>query len=124
MRKMLTIFIMVITGCNFKNEQKTDHRDLKNAKTISTFKASSDMNNSYFILKEGNYFEFYKSLYDSIKNTHFAGKYSLNGDTLILNFFDNKGEEIFGNRAIINTEKNKIYFFNSSKEAKQMHLFN
>lgn len=124
MRNMIIIFILLFSGCNSKKEQKTDLLKLEKAKIISTFKSSSDMNNSYFILKEGNYFEFYKNLYDSIKNTHFAGKYSRKGDTLILNFWDNKGEEIFGNRAIINTEKNKIYFFNSSKEAKQMHLFN
>lgn len=97
---------------------------LEKAKVISTFRANSDMNDSYFSIKEDNYFEFYKSLYDSVKNTVYGGTYIQKGDTITLNFFDNKGDSIFGNRAIINTENNKIYFFNATNEAKQMNIFN
>ncbi len=97
---------------------------LQKAKVISTFRSTSDMNDSHFSLKEGDYFEFYKSLYDSVKNTVYGGTYKKNGDTVFLNFFDKTGEDILGNRALINSENNKIYFFNASKEAKQMNLFN
>lgn len=94
------------------------------AKVISTFKASSDMNDSYFSLKEGNYFEFYKTLYDSLKNTVYGGTYSEDLDTIKLNFFNAEGEKIFGNRAIFDKKNNEIYFFNASNEAKRMHIFN
>lgn len=124
MKGVVILFLILVFSCNSSKKQGNDLENLEKAKVIKTFKATSDMNDSYFSLKENNYFEFYKSLYDSVKNTVYGGKYSKIGDTLVLNFFDNKGDSLFGNRAVINSENSKIYFFNASKEAKQMNIFN
>lgn len=86
-----------------------------------SFKSVADMNDSYFILKENNFFEFYRQLFDSVKNTRYPGKYSKSGDTLLLEFYDKKGYEILGKKAIIN--KNDIIFFdNAPVSAKKLSI--
>ena len=124
MKILVFIIITFLFSCNSSKNNNPDMEKLQKAKVISTFRSTSDMNDSHFSLKEGNYFEFYKSLYDSVKNTVYGGTYITNGDTITLNFFDNDGEEILGKKAIINKETNKIYFFDASNQAKQMNLFN
>ena len=124
MKFTLIIILGLLFSCNTAQNHKVEMDKLEKAKVISTFRSSSDMNDSYFLLKDGNYFEFYKSLYDSVKNTVYGGTYSMHLDTIKLEFFNVEGEKIFGNRAVIDKEKNEIYFFNASNAAKRMHLFN
>ena len=69
------------------------------------------MNDSYFDIRENNFFEFYRQLFDSIKNTSYPGKYTMNGDTLILNFYNKKGVALLGSKALINKTKKEIVFF-------------
>lgn len=70
------------------------------------------MNDSYFVLRENNYFEFYRQLFDSVKNTQYPGKYERNGDTLILHFYNKKGAVLLGSKAFINNGGGEIIFFN------------
>ena len=70
------------------------------------------MNDSYFIIKENNFVEFYKTLFDSVKNTSYPGKYEMSGDTLHLNFYNRKAYEALGNKALINKNQKEIIFFN------------
>jgi hypothetical protein len=76
-----------------------------------SFKSVADMNDSYFEIRENNYFEFYRQLFDSVKNTSYPGKYELKGDTLHLKFYDKKGKELLGSKAVIRERKNEIVFF-------------
>lgn len=80
------------------------------------------MNDSYFVLRENNFFEFYRQLFDSVKNTHYPGKYRRTGDTLVLDFYDKKGEELLGRKAFINNSGNEIVFFNK-KPVKRRPLY-
>jgi hypothetical protein len=75
-----------------------------------SFKSVADMNDAYFVIKENNYFEFYRQLFDSIKNTRYPGKYELRNDTLHLQFFNPKGRSLLGNKAVIDSSRNQILF--------------
>ena len=69
------------------------------------------MNDAFFVIKENNFFEFYRQLFDSVKNTSYPGKYTRNGDTLLLEFYNKKGKHILGRKALINSSKKEIIFF-------------
>ncbi len=69
------------------------------------------MNDSYFVIKENNFFEFYRQLFDSVKNTCYPGKYTKNGDTLILHYYNKKGYGLLGRKALIAANKKEIIFF-------------
>ena len=69
------------------------------------------MNDSYFELKENNFFEFYRQLFDSIKNTSYPGTYTQKGDTLYLKFYDKAGLKLLGSKAVVREKKNEIVFF-------------
>lgn len=76
-----------------------------------SFKSVADMNDSYFEIRENNYFEFYRQLFDSVKNSSYPGRYELKGDTLHLSFYDKKGKDLLGSKAVIRETKNEIVFF-------------
>ena len=95
---------MLIISCA-NNAFKKDKTAFDAAAIITKYKAIGDLNDSYFTIKENNFFEFYMQLFDSIKNTSYPGRYTKNGDTLFLNFY-NKGAEVFlGSKALINNNK-------------------
>jgi hypothetical protein len=50
-------------------------------------------------------------LFDSVKNTVYPGKYSVENDTLFLNFYDKRGLELLGRKAVIKEGKKEIVFF-------------
>ncbi|MEJ7609812.1 MAG: hypothetical protein WKF88_01395 [Ferruginibacter sp.] len=91
---------------------------------IVKYKAIADMNDAFFVLKENNFFEFYRQLFDSVKNSSYPGRYSKSGDTLLLNFYNKKGEDILGSKAIINQNKKEIIFFDHSPGGKKKLIFN
>lgn len=113
--KLFTAFvfiIIIITSCSPAAKFRKDKTAFDASKTIQSFKAVADMNDSYFELKENNFFEFYRQLFDSVKNTSFPGKYSMKGDTIVLKFYDQKGGELLlGSKAIIHENKKEIVFF-------------
>ena len=82
------------------------------------------MNDAYFVIKENNFFEFYRQLFDSVKNTAYPGKYSKKGDTLFLSFYNKKGNEFLGNKALINPNNKEIIFFDTYTGVKKKILFN
>lgn len=69
------------------------------------------MNDSYFEIKENNYFEFYRQLFDSVKNTSYPGTYTVTNDTFNLKFYDKRGKKFLGSKAVVNESKNEIIFF-------------
>ncbi len=82
------------------------------------------MNDSYFVIKENNFFEYYKVLYDSVKNTRYPGKFSTNGDTLVLAFYNKKGSDLLGKKALIDKSKKEIVFFDNFPGFKKKLLVN
>ena len=82
------------------------------------------MNDAFFVIKKNNFFEFYRQLFDSVKNTSYPGKYSQNGDTLLLEFYNKKGKNILGRKALINPIKKEIIFFDQYPGLKKKAVIN
>ena len=111
-------------SCSPRLNFKKDESMFRASKPVTTYKAFADMNDAYFVIKENNFFEFYRELFDSVKNTSYPGKYTKNGDTLYLQFYNEKGNNLLGNKALINTEKKEIIFFDKYTGVKKKLLFN
>jgi hypothetical protein len=125
----LTIVVIIsmltfIFSCSPTNAFKKDKTAFDASSVITKYKAIGDLNDSYFTIRENNFFEFYMQLFDSVKNTAYPGKYTKSGDTLFLNFY-NKGAEVFlGSKALINNDKKEIIFFDKFLGVKRKLIFN
>ena len=113
-----------LMACSPLNSFKKDKSLFESSRVVTKYKAVADMNDAYFVIKENNFFEFYRELFDSIKNTSYPGKYSVNGDTLYLRFYNKKGNNLLGNKALINTLKKEIIFFDKYTGVKKKLIFN
>ncbi|MCP9752524.1 hypothetical protein [Ferruginibacter sp. HRS2-29] len=114
MKLFTAFFFIIITlgSCSPAAKFRKDKSAFDASKTIQSFKAVADMNDSYFELKENNFFEFYRQLFDSVKNTSFPGRYTMKGDTMMLKFYDQKGGVLLlGSKAIVHGNKKEIVFF-------------
>ncbi len=111
MKYILFLSLIYMISCSPASKFKKD-KDLFDASAIQhSFKSVADMNDSYFVIKENNFFEFYRQLFDSVKNTSYPGKYTKSGDTLILSFYDKKGYRLLGRKALVVENKNQVIFF-------------
>ncbi len=81
------------------------------------------MNDAFFTIRQNNYFEFYMQLFDSVKNSSYPGKFIRSGDTLLLNFYNKKGETLLGSKAFINPNKREIIFFDNKLGVKRTLVF-
>lgn len=108
---MICTGIAVMAGCSPAACFNKDRKAFEAAKTIMSFKAVADMNDAHFDIKENNYMEFYRELFDSVKNTSYPGKYSLKGDTMLLSFYNKKAAALLGTKAVVNEKKKQIIFF-------------
>lgn len=102
---------IVVVSCSPEYKFNKDKAAFDASKVQIIFKSVADMNDSYFEIKENNFFEFYRQLFDSIKNTSYPGRYSKKGDTLLLQFYDKKGKALLGNKAVISQGNKEIIFF-------------
>lgn len=107
---LLTAFAYACNEPVSMNYEK-DKAAFEGSKVIKSFKSVADMNDAYFELKENNYFEFYRQLFDSVKNTSYPGKYVQKDDTLYLSFYDVRGDSVLGSKAIIKGDDEQIVFF-------------
>ena len=111
MRFILLIPFLCFGSCSYTHTFNKD-KVLFDASAIQlSFRSVGDMNDSYFVIKENNFFEFYRQLFDSVKNTSYPGRFTKNGDTLLLNFYNKKGKELLGSKALIDEGKKQIRFF-------------
>lgn len=110
---------LMAAGCSHKMKFSRDKAAFNASSPIQTFRSVADMNDSYFVIRENNYFEFYRQLFDSVKNTHYPGKYTRDGDTMLLKFYDKKGELLLGSKAFINLAGTEIIFFNRKPVKKE-----
>lgn len=112
--KYIPVFAFVfasLQACSPAEKFSKDKAAFEASPVTRSFKSVADMNDSYFEIRENNYFEFYRQLFDSVKNTAYPGKYELKGDTLHLKFYDKKGKALLGSKAVIRETKNEIVFF-------------
>lgn len=114
----------IIFSCSPNLKFSKDKAAFEASAVVQRYKAVADMNDFYFELRENGYFEFYRQLFDSVKNSRYPGKYTRNNDTLLLNFYNNKGKEILGNKALINPVKKEIIFFDNYPGVKKRLIFN
>lgn len=105
----ILLSLVIISSCSLFKDVPNKTKAIDQAKVLRSFKSVADMNDSYFLIKDNNYFDFYRQLFDSVKNTRYPGKYIQKSDTIYLNFFDKKGEALLGTKAIIKGED--ILFF-------------
>jgi len=125
--KLLLLFILVITflfSCSSTNSFKKDKAVFDASKVNMSFKSVADMNDTYFVIKENNFVEFYKQLFDSVKNSSYPGKYTKSGDTLLLWFYNKKAFDLLGKKALINEEKKEIIFFDNYPVFKKKLIVN
>lgn len=108
---MMMATLLTIMSCSSTYKFNRDKAAFEASKVKMSFVSVADMNDSYFELKENNFFEFYRQLFDSVKNTRYPGRYTQQGDTLFLKFYNKKGQKLLGNKAIINEQKKQIIFF-------------
>ena len=120
----ILLSMVILLACSSSNNFKRDKKLFESSPVITTYKAIADMNDAYFVIKENNFFEFYRALFDSVKNTHYPGTYTKAGDTLFLNFYNKKGNELLGSKALINPNKKEIVFFDNYPGVKRKLFFN
>ena len=111
MKYTLSVIIIFILSCSPAGKFNKDKALFDSSAIQQSFRSVADMNDSYFEIRENNFFEFYRQLFDSVKNSSYPGKYTKNGDTLILHFYNKKGKELLGSKALIIEKKNEIVFF-------------
>jgi hypothetical protein len=111
--KLLSVLIpaAIAFSCSPVKKFNRDKAAFEASKIKMSFVSVADMNDSYFEIRENNFFEFYRQLFDSVKNTRYPGRYTQQGDTLYLKFYDKKGRILLGNKAVIHHEKKQIFFF-------------
>jgi hypothetical protein len=122
---LVAVGIVALTvSCGSTHKFKKDKAAFNASKIVTQYKAIGDLNDSYFSIKENNFFEFYMQLFDSIKNTSFPGKYSLSGDTMLLQFYKSGAKAILGTKAYVDKAKKEIIFFDQVIGVKRRFLFN
>ena len=121
---ILIASLAIFISCSPTNAFKKDKTAFEASAVVTKYKAIGDLNDSYFTIRENNFFEFYMKLFDSVKNTAYPGKYTKNGDTLFLNFYNKGAEAFLGSKALINTQKKEIVFFDKFLGVKRKLIFN
>ena len=121
---LFIFFSLLFTACSTEHRFQKDKQAFESAKIIKKYKSIADMNDAYFVIKENNFFEFYRQLFDSVKNTSYPGRYTKSGDTLLLNFYNKKGKDFLGSKAFINPGKKEIIFFDHYPGIKKKINFN
>ncbi len=113
MRIAIVFCSFFLFSCASSKEFKKNMQSVDDAVVLKSFKnVVEGVNNSYFEIKENNYFDSYRLLFDSVKNTRYAGTYTseIGNDTIALKFFHSKGVKMLGSKAVIKGKN--ITFFN------------
>ena len=128
MNRTITLMIAVTgffltASCSGSRDFKKDRALFENSAVTGSYRSLTDMNDAFFELRENNFFEFYRRLFDSVKNSSYPGRYTRSGDTLFLHFYNKKGEDILGSKALISADKKEVIFFDNSPGKKRL-IFN
>ncbi|MBN8833303.1 MAG: hypothetical protein ABS68_01765 [Niastella sp. SCN 39-18] len=117
---LLLVLILVSCSPSFNRDKALFDRSAVKAK----FKAIDDLNDCYFEIKENGFTDFYCQLYDSLKNTHYPGRYTQQEDTLLLKFYNKEAYKMLGKKALISHTKKEIVFFDVYPGIRNRLLFN
>ena len=120
----IALCAVILFSCSTTANFQRDKNLFEASKVITKYKAVADMNDAYFVIKENNFFEFYRELFDSLKNTSYPGRYTKSGDTLFLKFYNKNGNKLLSNKALLNSEKKEIIFFDTYTGVKKKLIFN
>jgi len=112
--RYLLLICLAAFSCSPAYRFKKDKALFDASKVTSSFKSVADMNDAYFEIRENQFFEFYRQLFDSLKNSSYPGRYSMNNDTMLLHFYDKKGKKLLGEKAWVDKEKHQVRFFKAS----------
>lgn len=123
-RMKILLVIVFFSSCSGRMNFSHDQNAFNASAVTEKFKAVADLNDYYFELRENGFFEYYRQLFDSVKNTRFPGKFERKQDTLILKFYDPRGYDLLGHKAIINHNKKEIIFFDTYPGIKKTLIFN
>lgn len=128
MNRSISLIIAAISlsfafSCSGNRNFRKDRPLFESSAVISSYRSVTDMNDAFFEIRENNFFEFSRRLFDSVKNSSYPGKYTRNGDTLFLQFYNKKGEEVLGRKALVNPNKKEVVFFDNSPGKKKL-IFN
>lgn len=117
MRLSIVLILLFTISCTSSHSLKKDRKLFNSSAVQNSFRSVADMNDSYFIIKENNFFEFYRQLFDSVKNTSYPGWYTMKGDTMILHYYNRKGARLLGDKALVNSRKHEISFFKQEADS-------
>jgi len=121
-RLISILFLCILISCapSFNRDKALFDASALKAK----LKAIDDLNDCYFEIKENGFIDFYCQLYDSLKNTHYPGRYTQQEDTLFLKFYNKDAYKILGKKALISHTKKEILFFDTYPGIRNRLLFN
>lgn len=112
MKFLIALGLLFLMSCGGSRKLRNNMQAVDASAVTKSFRnVVEGVNNSYFEIKENGYFDSYRLLFDSVKNTRYAGTYTTTAgsDTILLKYFQKKGEKILGNKAII-SGKNITFF--------------
>lgn len=110
-KSIVWLSILFFPACSPSNRFQHDKPAFEASGIKKQFTSIANMNDAYFEIRENNFFELYRMLFDSVKNSSYPGKYRQSGDTLFLDFYSKKGRSLLGSRAVIDSAAGKINFF-------------
>lgn len=107
---LIVIIVALIYSCSPAAKFRKDKVAFDASPITHSFKSVADMNDAYFEIRENGFFDFYRQLFDSVKNTRYPGRYHITNDTMYLKFYDKRGAELLGTRAVVNEKRDDITF--------------
>lgn len=108
---IISFLAIAVFSCSPTHNFKKDKAAFDASKITRSFVSVADMNDAHFDIKENGFFDFYRQLFDSVKNTRYPGRFELRNDTMHLKFYDKRGMQLLGTKAVIDENKDQIIFF-------------
>jgi hypothetical protein len=105
----ILFLIVLLAACQGQEKKGREEFPAGNMSFVSI----SDMNDAHFELRKDGSFEYYRLLFDSLKNSTISGTWKKQADTILLIYNDTASEKILGPKAMINQQKHEISFFDS-----------
>lgn len=93
---------------------KKETRKMLQSPIIKMAGAQMEKFTYYLVLNENKTFSAIVNIHSTMKYDFRAGTFQTKGDTLNLNYYKNIGSDYLTDKAVIDNNKNEIYFLNTS----------
>ena len=109
------ILLLMVSSCATA-DRSLNKKEYRRSKPIATYSSmANELEDGYLVLKENGYFQFYQKLWIgiSIKENEYIGRYSLNNDTLYLNWLSADPKRIkyyLSRKCIIKSSEKQAWF--------------